>query len=125
MKKFLNGIADILTGKRGLRDELSLILGFITAIIGILILIHSSVFYHNFAGFLVVIAGIANIVIAAIPIQEWRRIELASFVVVIYGLLKSQSVVAKSIGFEAMIYTICLLGVWLFFFDWLTKKRGE
>lgn len=125
MKKILHGIADILSDKRGLRDGLSLLLGFITMIIGILILVHSNVFYHNFAGFLVVLAGITNIVIAAIPIQEWRRIESASFVVVIYGLLKSQSVVAKTIGLETTISIICLFGVLIFLVDWLAKKRGE
>ena len=125
MKKVLHGIADILSDKRGLRDGLSLLLGFITMIIGILILVHSNVFYHNFAGFLVVLAGITNIVIAAIPIQEWRRIESASFVVVIYGLLKSQSVVAKTIGLETTISIICLFGVLIFLVDWLAKKRGE
>lgn len=125
MKKFISGLFDILTGKRELRDVLSFILGGITSLIGFMIVFNSSNLYHNIAGAAILIAGLANIIIAVIPIEKWRMIEMISFVVVIYGLTKSQSIVAMSIGFYSMIFTIFGLGLWINVYDWLTKKRGE
>lgn len=125
MKKFLHGIADILTGQRQLRDVLSFILGGITTLIGAMILMHTPIIYHSLAGLAIFLAGLAHIVIAVVPIKKWRMIEMISFVVVIYGLTKSQSIVAMSVGFYSMIFTIFGLGLWINVYDWLTKKRGE
>lgn len=125
MKKFLSGLHEILVGERSLRDVLSFILGVITALVGAMIANNALMIYHSLAGVLIFIAGLANIVIASVPIKKWRWVELVSFIVVIYGLTKSQSIVAMSIGFYSMIFTIFGLGLWINVYDWLTKKRGE
>lgn len=125
MRKFIGGLWDILTGKRELRDVLSFILGGITSLIGFMIVFNSLILYHNIAGVAIFLAGIANVIIAVRPITKWRIVEMISFVVVIYGLTKSQSIIAMSVGFYSMIFTILGLGLWINVYDWFTKKRGE
>jgi len=126
MRKVLIGILELLIGKRNLLDELTFILAVVTIIIGSLIVIDAAKLIHSLIGTLIVISGIVSVLTVVIPLPKIRDYtDIGSFVILIYGFIKTHSIVAMTISYQAIIIIIIIFTCWKFAIKHLYKKRGE
>lgn len=120
------GLFELLTGKRNLLDELTFIIAVITLIIGLFIAIDSVRWVNIVTGILILLSGLAGILTVVIPLPKLRDyVDISSFVILVYGLFNTSSLVAKTISYQAILSLIILFTIWKFAVKRIYKKRGE
>lgn len=124
--KIKTGLIELLTGKRNLLDELTFIIAVITLIIGLFIAIDSVRWVNIVTGILILLSGVAGILTVVIPLPKLRDyVDISSFVILVYGLFNTSSLVAKTISYQAILSLIILFTIWKFAVKRIYKKRGE
>lgn len=124
--KIKTGLIELLTGKRNLLDELTFILALVTFIIGLLIVIDAAKFIHIFVGLLILVSGVVSVLTVVIPLPKLRDyVDIGSFVVLMYGFIKTHSIVAMTVAYQTVIILIVIVTIWKFAIKHLYKKRGE
>lgn len=124
--KIKTGLCELLIGKRNLLDELTFIIAVITFVIGLLIVIDAAKPIHMLVGVFLLLSGIAGVLTVVIPLPKLRDyVDIVSFVVLIYGFIKTHSLVAMTVSYQAVIIFIILFTIWKFAVKHIYKKRGE
>lgn len=124
--KIKTGLIELLTGKRNLLDELTFIIAVITLIIGLFIAIDSVRWVNIVTGILILLSGVAGVLTVVIPLPKLRDyVDISSFVILVYGLFNTSSLVAKTISYQAILSLIILFTIWKFAVKRIYKKRGE
>ncbi len=124
--KIKTGLIELLTGKRNLLDELTFIIAVITLIIGLFIAIDSVRWVNIVTGILILLSGVAGVLTVVIPLPKLRDyVDISSFIILVYGLFNTSSLVAKTISYQAILSLIILFTIWKFAVKRIYKKRGE
>lgn len=124
--KIKTGLIELLTGKRNLLDELTFIIAVITLIIGLFIAIDSVRWVNIVTGILILLSGVAGVLTVVIPLPKLRDyVDVSSFIILVYGLFNTSSLVAKTISYQAILSLIILFTIWKFAVKRIYKKRGE
>lgn len=119
-------LVKLLTGKSNLLDELTFILAISTFIIGTLIVINSISLPHVSIGVLIILSAILSILTIVVPFPKLRDYtDIGSFIILMYGFVKSDSITAMTIAYQSVIALIIVFTTWKFAIKHLYKKRGE
>ena len=116
----------LLTGKSNLLDELTFILATFTLIIGTLIVINSISLSYVSIGVLIMLSAILSVLTIVVPLPKLRDYtDIGSFIILMYGFVKSDSITAMTIAYQSVIALIIVFTTWKFAIKHLYKKRGE